>query len=117
MAFLLAHAPTQELLRSLRAAAQPADVSRHSSLLRVATGGPDQPVANCLLPSGHNQLLINAQLPSNQAEARSAEMIELRDHLEHTLGNLGLILDVRHSFAAAAGGSLGCSRPRLAWSR
>ena len=54
-------------------------------LLRVATGGSDQPKTNCPLPSRRNQLLINAQLPSDQDEACSAGVIELSDDLEHLL--------------------------------
>ena len=54
-------------------------------LLRVATGGRDQRAADCPLPSRRNQLLINAQLPSDQAEACSAGVIELRDDLERLL--------------------------------
>ena len=54
-------------------------------LVRVATGGPDQPTTDRLLPSERNPLLIDTQLPSNQAEARSAEMIELRGTLEQLL--------------------------------
>ena len=44
-------------------------------LLPVATGGPDQPVSDRLLPSRRDQLLINAELPSNQAQACSAGII------------------------------------------
>jgi hypothetical protein len=47
-------------------------------LLPVATGRPHQSVIDCLLPSGSNQLVIGAQLPSDQAEACPAGMIELR---------------------------------------
>jgi hypothetical protein len=42
-------------------------------------------VSDRLLPSGRDQLLINAQLPSNQAEACSAGSVELRADLEHLL--------------------------------
>ncbi|MGZ6639250.1 MAG: hypothetical protein ACXVHQ_40970 [Solirubrobacteraceae bacterium] len=38
-----------------------------------------------LLPRRRNQLLANAQLPSDQAEASSAGIIELRDDLEQLL--------------------------------
>ena len=53
--------------------------------MRVATGGPDQPTTDRLLPSERNPLLIDAQLPGNQAEARSAELIEVRGNLEQLL--------------------------------
>jgi hypothetical protein len=51
----------------------------------VATCGPDQPVVDCLPPSLRNQMLIDAHLPSDQAETRPAAPIELRDDLEHPL--------------------------------
>ena len=54
-------------------------------LVRVATGGPDQSATDRLLPSERNLFLIDTQLPGNQAEARSAEMIELRGNLEQLL--------------------------------
>ena len=42
-------------------------------------------MTDCLLPSRRNQLLIDAELPSHQAEACSAKIIELRDNLDHLL--------------------------------
>jgi hypothetical protein len=53
-------------------------------LVPVATCGRHQPVTDCLLPT-RRHLLLNAQLPSNQTETRSAEIVELSDDLEHLL--------------------------------
>ena len=66
--------------------ARPAGATEPPELLvRVATGGLDQSATDRLLPSERNLFLIDTQLPSNQAAARSAEMIELCGNLEQLL--------------------------------
>ena len=40
---------------------------------------------DCLPPGRRDQLLINAQLPSNQAQACSAGIVEFRENVEHEL--------------------------------